>query len=53
MEYLNKAQETADLGQDQLELGLDLTSSNLHWIARKLVLLYMVSYLLLAAASGS
>ena len=36
-------QAGAELGQAQLKLGLDLTSTNLHWKARNLVLLYLLS----------
>ena len=36
-------QAGAELGQAQLMLGRDLTSTSLHWIARKLVLLYSLS----------
>ena len=36
-------QAGAELGQAQLKLGLDFTSTNLHLIAKKLVLLYSLS----------
>ena len=39
----NWKQAGAELGQAQLKLGLGFTSTNLHWIAWQLVLLYSLS----------